>query len=62
MGALAAFTAFTLPSALILLVFAMTAASITGPIATGVLHGLKIMAVAIVAQAVWGMAHNLCPD
>jgi chromate transporter len=62
LGALAAFTAFTLPSALILLVFAMTAASITGPIATGVLHGLKTVAVAIVAQAVWGMARNLCPD
>jgi len=62
LGALAAFTAFTLPSALILLVFAMTAAQITGPIGTGILHGLKIVAVAIVAQAVWGMAKNLCPD
>jgi chromate transporter len=62
LGALAAFTAFTLPSALILLVFAMTAASISGPIGLGVLHGLKIVAVAIVAQAVWGMARNLCPD
>lgn len=61
-GALAAFTAFTLPSALVLLVFAMTAASISGPVGTGVLHGLKIVAVAIVAQAVWGMAKNLCPD
>ncbi len=62
MGALAAFTAFTLPSALVLLVFAMTAASIAGPVGTGALHGLKIVAVAIVAQAVWGMAKNLCPD
>lgn len=62
LGALAAFTAFTLPSALVLLVFAMTAASIAGPIGTGALHGLKIVAVAIVAQAVWGMAKNLCPD
>lgn len=62
LGALAAFTAFTLPSALILLVFAMTATQITGPISTGILHGLKIVAVAIVAQAVWGMARNLCPD
>lgn len=61
-GALAAFVAFTLPSALILLVFALTAASITGPVGTGVLHGLKIVAVAIVAQAVWGMARSLCPD
>ena len=62
LGALAAFTAFTLPSALVLLVFAMTAASIAGPIGTGALNGLKIVAVAIVAQAVWGMAKNLCPD
>lgn len=62
LGALAAFTAFTLPSALVLLVFAMTAASISGPIGTGALNGLKIVAVAIVAQAVWGMTKTLCPD
>jgi len=62
LGALAAFTAFTLPSALVLLVFAMTAASIAGPVGTGALHGLKIVAVAIIAHAVWGMARNLCPD
>ena len=62
LGALAAFTAFTLPSALVLLVFAMTAASISGPVGTGALNGLKIVAVAIVAQAVWGMARTLCPD
>lgn len=62
LGALAAFTAFTIPSALILLAFAMTTASISGPIGTGALQGLKIVAVAIVAQAVWGMAKNLCPD
>jgi len=62
LGALAAFTAFTLPSALVLLAFAMMAASISGPIGTGALNGLKIVAVAIVAQAVWGMAKSLCPD
>ena len=61
-GALAAFLAFTLPSALILLVFALTAASIAGPLGTGALSGLKIVAVAIIAQAVWGMARTLCPD
>lgn len=61
-GALAAFVAFTLPSALVLLVFAMTAASIAGPVGTGALDGMKIVAVAIIAQAVWGMAKNLCPD
>lgn len=62
LGALAAFTAFTLPSALVLVVFAMTAATMSGPIGTGALEGLKVVAVAIVAQAVWGMTRNLCPD
>lgn len=61
-GAAAAFVAFTLPSALILLVFALTAATIAGPVGNGALHGLKIVAVAIVAQAVLGMARTLCPD
>ncbi len=61
-GAFAAFLAFTLPSALILLTLAMTATRLDGPLALGVLHGLKIVAVAIVAQAVWGMAKHLCPD
>lgn len=62
LGALAAFVAFTLPSALILLVFALTTVTVSGPIGVGALHGLKIVAVAIVAQAVWGMARSLCPD
>ncbi len=62
LGALAAFVAFTLPSAVLLLLFAMAAGEIAGPVGTGALHGLKIVAVAIVAQAVWGMARNLCPD
>ena len=62
LGALAAFTAFTLPSALILLAFAAGAASLSGPVGTGMIDGLKLVAVAIVAQAVWGMARTLCPD
>ncbi|MDF0602726.1 chromate efflux transporter [Psychromarinibacter sp. C21-152] len=62
LGALAAFAAFTLPSALILFAFAMGAARISGPAGTGALAGLKIVAVAIVAQAVLGMARSLCPD
>ncbi|SMO79665.1 chromate efflux transporter [Paracoccus laeviglucosivorans] len=61
-GALAAFLAFTLPSAILLLVLALTAARLDGVLAQGMLHGLKIVAVAIVAQAVWGMAKSLCPD
>jgi chromate transporter len=62
LGALAAFTAFTLPSALLLAGFDLTAASLSGPVAEGALAGLKIVAVAIVAQAVLGMARSLCPD
>lgn len=62
LGALAAFVSFTLPSALAMGVFALTAARIGGPLGLGVLDGLKIVAVAIVAQAVLGMARSLCPD
>jgi chromate transporter len=61
-GALAAWAAFTLPSALLLVLFALGAASLDGPLGSGLIHGLKIVAVAIVAHAVWGMARNLCPD
>jgi chromate transporter len=61
-GGLAASLAFTLPSALILLAFAAGSAALTGPVAEGVLHGLKLTAVAVVAQAVWGMARTLAPD
>jgi chromate transporter len=61
-GALAAWTSFTLPSAIILVLFAYGAGALSGPAGTGVLHGLKLVAVAIVAQAVWGMARTLCPD
>lgn len=62
LGALAAWTAFTLPSALLLVAFALGAALLEGPVAQGVLHGLKLVAVAVVAQAVWGMAQSLTPD
>jgi chromate transporter len=62
LGGLAAWTAFTLPSAILLLLFAYGAKVLQGPIGAGLLHGLKLVAVAIVAQAVWGMARTLCPD
>lgn len=62
LGALAAWTGFTLPSALILVLFAYGAGALSGPAGAGLLDGLKLTAVAIVAQAVWGMARNLCPD
>lgn len=65
-GALAAWAGFTLPSAIALIALALGVAQAgdalqTGALA-GVLHGLKVVAVAVVAQAVWGMARNLCPD
>jgi chromate transporter len=62
LGGLAAWFAFTIPSALILFAFAMGAAAFTGPVAEGFLHGLKLVAVAVVAQAIWGMARTLTPD
>ena len=62
LGALAAWTGFTLPSAILLVLFAYGAASLNGPLGLGLLHGLKLVAVAIVAQAVFGMARSLCPD
>ncbi len=62
LGAAAAWAAFTLPSALLLIAFAYGAAAMSGPVGAGIIAGLKIVAVAIVAQAVWGMARTLCPD
>ena len=62
LGGLAAWAAFTLPSAIVLILFAYGANALQGPIGTGLLHGLKLVAVAIVAQAVWGMARTLAPD
>lgn len=61
-GALAAWVAFTLPSALLLLAFALGASAFGGPVGQGIVDGLKIVAVAIVAHAVWGMARTLAPD
>jgi chromate transporter len=61
-GALAAWAGFTLPSAVLMTAFAYGAAHLNSPTGAGVLHGLKLVAVAIVAQAVWGMAASLCPD
>jgi chromate transporter len=62
LGGLAAWSAFTMPSALILIAFAMGAAAFTGPVAEGFLHGLRLIAVAVVAQAIWGMSRTLTPD
>ena len=61
-GAFAAWAGFTLPSALVMFAFALLAPHLEGPTTNAVLHGLKLVAVAVVAQAVWSMARNLCPD
>jgi chromate transporter len=61
-GAFAAWIGFTLPSVLLLLLFACGVESFAGDLGSGWLHGLTVVAVAVVAQAVWGMAKNLCPD
>ncbi len=63
LGGLAAWAGFTLPSAVLMLLFAYGAGSLADSSwGAGLLHGLKLVAVAIVAQAVLGMARSLCPD
>ncbi|OVZ62807.1 chromate transporter [Pigmentiphaga sp. NML080357] len=61
-GMLAAWVGFTLPSALILMLFAYGMNEYQVLADSGWVHGLKVVAVAVVAQAVWGMARALCPD
>ncbi|MGQ9425439.1 chromate efflux transporter [Gilvimarinus sp. F26214L] len=62
LGALTAWAAFTLPSAVLLVAFAYSGLAMRGAIGEALVHGLKLVAVAVVAQAVWGMARHLCPD
>lgn len=59
-GALAAWLGFTLPSALLLILFSLSLPLLQSTLTQGVLHGLKLVAVAVVAHAVWGMAKTLC--
>jgi chromate transporter len=61
-GGLAAWLGFTLPSAIALTLFALGVNFLGSNADLNWLQGLKIVAVAVVAQAVWGMASNLCPD
>ncbi|GLY29152.1 chromate efflux transporter [Kineosporia sp. NBRC 101731] len=61
-GLLAAWTAFTLPSAVLLMAFAYAVTELGGSTGTGWILGLKAAAVAVVAQAVMGMAGSLAPD
>jgi chromate transporter len=62
LGALAAFIAFTLPSALLLIAFAYLLPALSDPVGEAAIHGLKIVAFAVVADAILGMSKKLCPD
>jgi chromate transporter len=62
LGGFAAWAGFTLPSAILLVLFAYLGHALQGPTALGLLHGLKLVAVAIVGNAVWSMARVLSPD
>ena len=61
-GALAAFIGFTLPSALLMLGFAAWAPYLRGEAGQALLHGLKLVAVVVIAHGVWGMWRSLAPD
>jgi chromate transporter len=61
-GAVAAWLGFTAPSALAMILFGYGVTAFGNLVDSAWLHGLKIVAVAVVGQAVWGMARNLCPD
>jgi chromate transporter len=61
LGGLLAWIGFTLPSAIILALFGYGVVGLGGG-EVGWLHGLNVVAVAVVAQAIWGMARSLCPD
>jgi chromate transporter len=61
-GAFAAWLAFTAPSALALILFGFGIIALGNRVDLAWLHGLVVVAVPVVAQAVWGMARNLTPD
>lgn len=62
LGAFAAWLGFTLPSALLLILFGLGVSNFAVSADMGWLHALKVIAVAVVAQAIWGMGTKLCPD
>lgn len=61
-GGLAAWLGFTMPSALLLIAFAYGFELFGLAADAGWLHGLKVVAVAVITQAIWGMGKTLCPD
>ncbi len=61
-GSIAAWIGFTMPSAMLLIAFGYGIAQFAWMAQSPVVHGLKVVATAVVAQAVWGMAKSSCPD
>ncbi len=61
-GAIAAFAAFTLPSAMLMFAFAELLPSMAGPLGLAAIHGLKLVALAVVSHGLIGMYRQLCPD
>ncbi|BBP04693.1 chromate transporter [Sulfuriferula plumbiphila] len=61
-GALASWLGFTLPSAIALVLFGLVLTNLGSGTDGAWLHGLKVVAVAVVAQALWSMGKSLCPD
>lgn len=61
-GAIAAWLGFTIPSALLMILFGIMLTNTHSNATMPWIHGLKIVAVAVVAQALWGMGKSLCPD
>ena len=61
-GACAAFLAFSLPSALLMFAFAALLPQMSGPLGGALIHGLKLVALAVVAQGLLAMVRQLCPD
>ena len=61
-GAVAAFIGFTLPSAVLLFAFALFLPHVSPDATAGLVHGLKLVALVVVAQAVMTMSRQLCPD
>lgn len=62
LGGILAWIGFTMPSAILMFLFALGLMTLGGDGTAGWLHGLKVVAVAVVTQAVWNMAKNLTPD
>lgn len=62
LGSIVAWIGFTIPSAVILVLFGLGVTHLNLSSYEGWLHGLKIVAVSVVAQAVYVMGKKLCPD